>query len=193
MPTLIERPTIVEAAGNKPKQIQEFAGRVNTGHQGVSIARMVSPAGWREPGQRPAVRGNHCRAPRDGACRARRRGHRRARRAGGRRIAWRVDPLQQPGSRWSRVHRRVHAGIFTRHSSSRSRMTQALPRHPCRNSGNMSRSGGDMSFRHVASVVASVALLSSGVQAQWLNYPTPGTPRTLRRQAGSRSPCSADT
>jgi mannose-6-phosphate isomerase-like protein (cupin superfamily) len=53
MPVLIERPTIVEAAGNKPKQIQEFTGRVNTGHQGVSIARMVSPAGWREPGQRP--------------------------------------------------------------------------------------------------------------------------------------------
>src|SRR5688572_9300151 len=53
MPTLIERPTIVQAAGNKPKQIQEFAGRVNTGHHGVSIARMVSPAGWEEPGQRP--------------------------------------------------------------------------------------------------------------------------------------------
>src|SRR5688500_5171309 len=53
MPTLIERPTIVQAAGNKPKQIQEFAGRGNTGHHGVSIARMVSPVGWREPGQRP--------------------------------------------------------------------------------------------------------------------------------------------
>jgi mannose-6-phosphate isomerase-like protein (cupin superfamily) len=53
MPTLIEQPTVVASAGNKPKQIQEFAGRVNTGHQGVSIARMVSPAGWREPGQRP--------------------------------------------------------------------------------------------------------------------------------------------
>ena len=53
MPKLIEKPTIVEAAGNKPKQIQEFAGRVNSGHTGVSVARMVSPAGWREPGQRP--------------------------------------------------------------------------------------------------------------------------------------------
>ena len=53
MPLLIERPTIVEAAGNKPKQIQEFAGRVNSGHSSVSVARMVSPAGWREPGQRP--------------------------------------------------------------------------------------------------------------------------------------------
>ena len=53
MPTLIEQPTIVQAAGNKPKQIQEFAGRVNSGHSSVSVARMVSPAGWREPGQRP--------------------------------------------------------------------------------------------------------------------------------------------
>src|SRR4030095_1184488 len=40
-------------AGNKPKQIQEFAGRVNSGHGGVSVARMVSPGGWLEPGQRP--------------------------------------------------------------------------------------------------------------------------------------------
>jgi mannose-6-phosphate isomerase-like protein (cupin superfamily) len=53
MPTLIERPTIIQAAGNKPKQIQEFVGRVNSGHAGVSVARMVSPEGWVEPGQRP--------------------------------------------------------------------------------------------------------------------------------------------
>jgi mannose-6-phosphate isomerase-like protein (cupin superfamily) len=53
MPTLIERPTVIKAAGNKPKQIQEFAGRVNSGHSGVSVARMVSPEGWVEPGQRP--------------------------------------------------------------------------------------------------------------------------------------------
>jgi mannose-6-phosphate isomerase-like protein (cupin superfamily) len=53
MPTLIEKPTVVQAAGNKPKQIQEFAGRVNSGHTGVSVARMVSPEGWVEPGQRP--------------------------------------------------------------------------------------------------------------------------------------------
>ena len=53
MPRLIEGPTIVRAAGNKPKQIQEFAGRVNSGHSGVSVARMVSPGGWQEPGQRP--------------------------------------------------------------------------------------------------------------------------------------------
>lgn len=53
MPKLIERPTIIEAAGNKPKKIEEFAGRVNSGHTDVSVARMTSPEGWREPGQRP--------------------------------------------------------------------------------------------------------------------------------------------
>jgi mannose-6-phosphate isomerase-like protein (cupin superfamily) len=53
MPKLIDQPTLVQAAGTKPKQIQEFVGRVNSGHQSVSIARMVSPEGWLEPGQRP--------------------------------------------------------------------------------------------------------------------------------------------
>ena len=53
MPRLISRPAVVEAAGTKPKRIQEFAGRVNSGHAGVSIARMTSPPGWQEPGQRP--------------------------------------------------------------------------------------------------------------------------------------------
>ena len=53
MPTLIEHPTIVEAAGTKPKLIEEYVGRVNTGATNVSIARMRSPAGWVEPGQRP--------------------------------------------------------------------------------------------------------------------------------------------
>jgi mannose-6-phosphate isomerase-like protein (cupin superfamily) len=54
MPTLIPAPTVVAAAGNKPKRIEEYAGRVNTGHEAVSVARMVSPAGWLEPGQRPS-------------------------------------------------------------------------------------------------------------------------------------------
>ena len=53
MAKLIEKPTIVQAAGNKPKQIQEFIGRINSGTPGVSIARMVSPSGWEEPGQTP--------------------------------------------------------------------------------------------------------------------------------------------
>lgn len=53
MPRLIEPPTVIQATGNKPKTIEEYAGRVNSGHESVSIARMVSPEGWEEPGQRP--------------------------------------------------------------------------------------------------------------------------------------------
>ena len=53
MPRLISAPTIVQAAGTLPKRIEEFAGLVNSGHTKVSVARMVSPSGWREPGQRP--------------------------------------------------------------------------------------------------------------------------------------------
>jgi mannose-6-phosphate isomerase-like protein (cupin superfamily) len=53
MPTLIAKPTRIAAAGNKPKLIDEFIGRVNTGEDRLSIARMRSPAGWKEPGQRP--------------------------------------------------------------------------------------------------------------------------------------------
>ena len=49
----IPGPTVVEAAGNKPKRIEEFIGRVNSGTEAVSIARMKSPAGWVEPGQTP--------------------------------------------------------------------------------------------------------------------------------------------
>ena len=53
MPTLISSPTIITAAGNKLKRIEEYAGRVNSGHGAVSVARMTSPGGWLEPGQRP--------------------------------------------------------------------------------------------------------------------------------------------
>lgn len=54
MPRLIEAPTVVEAAGEPPKRIEEFVGRVNTGEESVSVARMKSPQGWSEPGQTPA-------------------------------------------------------------------------------------------------------------------------------------------
>lgn len=50
---VIEHPTIIEAAGNRPKRIEEFVGRVNSGDTTLSIARMKSPAGWIEPGQTP--------------------------------------------------------------------------------------------------------------------------------------------
>ena len=53
MPQLIESPSTVEAAGTKPKLIDEYAGRVNTGDERVSVAHMRSPSGWVEPGQRP--------------------------------------------------------------------------------------------------------------------------------------------
>lgn len=53
MPKLIPQPTVIAAAGNKPKRIEEYAGRVNSGHAQVSVARMKSPGGWVEPGQRP--------------------------------------------------------------------------------------------------------------------------------------------
>jgi quercetin dioxygenase-like cupin family protein len=54
MPQLISSPTIIKPAGNKPKIIEEYVGRVNTGHETTSVARMVGPEGWLEPGQRPA-------------------------------------------------------------------------------------------------------------------------------------------
>ena len=53
MPKLISSPTIIEAAGNKPKIIQEFFGRVNSSTEKISIAKMTSPSGWEEPGQKP--------------------------------------------------------------------------------------------------------------------------------------------
>lgn len=49
----IELPAVVKAAGSKPKVIEEYIGRVNTGSENVSVARMTSPEGWDEPGQRP--------------------------------------------------------------------------------------------------------------------------------------------
>ncbi len=53
MPTVIAQPTRIQAAGNKPKLIDEFIGRVNSRTNGVSVAHMRSPAGWQEPGQTP--------------------------------------------------------------------------------------------------------------------------------------------
>jgi len=52
-PTLISQPTRIQAAGNKPKLIDEFVGRVNSGTSAVSVAHMRSPGGWQEPGQAP--------------------------------------------------------------------------------------------------------------------------------------------
>lgn len=53
MPRLIVEPTVIPAAGTKPKEIREHIGRVNSGTDSVSVAHMISPSGWVEPGQRP--------------------------------------------------------------------------------------------------------------------------------------------
>lgn len=53
MPTHIPSPSIIQAAGNKPKIIRELVGRVNSGTENLSVAHMTSPAGWVEPGQTP--------------------------------------------------------------------------------------------------------------------------------------------
>jgi hypothetical protein len=57
MPTLIAGPTRIEAAGTKPKLIDEYIGRVNTGHTQLSIAHKRGPAVWSEPGQTPEFEG----------------------------------------------------------------------------------------------------------------------------------------
>ncbi len=54
MPTLLSEPTRVTAAGNKPKLIDEYIGRLNSKNEALSIAHMRSPSGWQEPGQTPA-------------------------------------------------------------------------------------------------------------------------------------------
>ena len=73
MPTLIANPTVIQAAGNKPKVIEEFIGRVNSRTEAVSIARMKSSPGWTEPGQTPefdeftvVLRGTLCVASKTG-------------------------------------------------------------------------------------------------------------------------------
>ena len=53
MPVFIKEPTVINAAGTPPKLIEEYVGRVNGNTSAVSIARMVSPSGWEEPGQTP--------------------------------------------------------------------------------------------------------------------------------------------
>jgi mannose-6-phosphate isomerase-like protein (cupin superfamily) len=53
MPVLIKEPTIIPAAGTKPKIIEEYFGRINSNSSQISIARMKSPAGWLEPAQQP--------------------------------------------------------------------------------------------------------------------------------------------
>jgi mannose-6-phosphate isomerase-like protein (cupin superfamily) len=53
MPTVIKTPSLIKAAGTKPKVIEEYIGHVNSQTAALSVARMVSPGGWIEPGQQP--------------------------------------------------------------------------------------------------------------------------------------------
>jgi len=53
LPKLIQAPTIIPTVGTVPKKIEEYIGRVNSGHGAVSVAKMLSPQGWSEPGQCP--------------------------------------------------------------------------------------------------------------------------------------------
>jgi len=53
MPTLVSKPTRIQSAGNKPKVIDEYIGRVNSSESRLSVAQMRSPSGWQEPGQTP--------------------------------------------------------------------------------------------------------------------------------------------
>ncbi len=112
MPRLIEQPTVIQAAGNKPKRIEEFAGRVNSGTAEVSVARMVSPEGWVEPGQRPEF--EEITVVLRGMLRVEheRRDPRRPRGPGHRHLAGRVGALQHAGGRRRGVRRDLPAGVF---------------------------------------------------------------------------------
>ena len=123
MPTLIAAPTRVEAAGNKPKLIDEYVGRVNSGDGGVSVAHMRSPGGWVEPGQTPGVRRVHRRPPRLPPRRATAGAARRRARPGGARASRRVGPLQHARARGGRVRGRLPSRLLPRRGPSRPRVT----------------------------------------------------------------------
>jgi hypothetical protein len=102
MPTLISQPTQIKAAGNKPKIIQEFIGRVNSKTADVSIARMQSPSGWIEPGQTPEFDEYTVvlKGMRDHPC-------------------GRVGQVQYARSRRRGIYGRVPAGFFAEHGPQR--------------------------------------------------------------------------
>ena len=112
MPTIIDRPTVIPCVGTKPKVIEEFAGRANSGHSQVSVARMVSPEGWAEPGQRPEFEEITVVLQGHAARRVRRRLARRRRGSGGRRASERVGPVQHARERRRRIRRDLHARLF---------------------------------------------------------------------------------
>ena len=121
MPQLIATPTRVLAAGNKPKSIDEFVGRVNSGTTELSIAHMRSPAGWEEPGQTPEF--DEYTVVLRGMLRVNPPGRdaRRAGRAGGDRARRGVGPLLVPGAGGRGVPGRLPTGVLARYGASRRR------------------------------------------------------------------------
>ncbi len=123
----IEAPTVIEAAGNKPKHIAEYVGRVNSSTSAVSLAHKKSPPGWVEPGQTPefdeytlVLRGTLRVESREGALDVRAGQGRRG-------AARRVGALQHAG-RGRRVRRGLHARVLAGHGAPR-RVSPALSRH----------------------------------------------------------------
>jgi len=117
MPTLIPHPTRIQSAGNKPKLIDEYIGRVNSQTSSASVAHMRSPAGWLEPGQTPAfdeftivLKGTLHIEHKSGALDVP---------AGQAIIARRMDPLLHSPRRRSRIHSSLPASLLHGHSPPR--------------------------------------------------------------------------
>ena len=120
-PTLISQPTRITAAGNKPKLIDEYIGRVNSKDTAVSVAHMRSPQGWTEPGQTPEF--DEFTVVLKGTLRVKSRDWRTRRscRAGGGYARRRVGAVFNAQPRGRGVHRRLRAGIFHGDGAPRSR------------------------------------------------------------------------
>ena len=119
MPELIASPSTIEAAGTKPKLIEEFVGRVNTGEERLSLARMTSPRRLGRARPAAGVRRVDARPRRLPARRARGRRARRARRPGRARARRRVGPLLLPGGRRGVLRGRLPARFRTRRRCTR--------------------------------------------------------------------------
>ena len=126
MVRVIQEPKRINAEGSPPKMIEEFIGRVNSGTSTVSVARMVSPKGWSEPGQTPefdefsiVLRGALHVETRDGSFRVG---------AGQAVVANKGEwvALQHAGGRRSGVHRRLRAGVLSTNGSPRCVIAPAL-------------------------------------------------------------------
>ena len=117
MPTLIEKPTRIEAAGHPPKLIDEYVGRLNTGDGRLSVAHMRGPAGWTEPGQRPEF--DEFTMVLAGAVRVEHEGGELEAKAGQAVLARAGEWVRVQHPRRGGIHRRMLAGIFTGHGASR--------------------------------------------------------------------------